>query len=167
MPALLSMRERVPIGTGKGTHRDRPYISEPSVNRPEPSSSADESAIESAISTQRDAVWDWLVDRFGLPVDTDTQQARVGRCVRELRAQVDAQTGVQSRTADPLEAEHVARLLDQRARNWPAHYPDATLTPEAYVKHFHALARPPLRVSADDQRRAEVQAAIAGLKEEA
>jgi len=99
-----------------------------------------------------DTIWDWLVDadRFGMPAATPTQKKRVGRLVRELAPLIP----------DDVSREGVWSMLDGRVQVWPMHFPGATLTPEALVKHFTQLTRPPLRRSDHDMRREATRSAL-------
>ncbi|HHH27371.1 MAG TPA: helix-turn-helix domain-containing protein [Polyangiaceae bacterium] len=101
-----------------------------------------------------DAVWDLIVDAFGLPTATKTQQRRVGRVVREIVAALRDEGIPEDRWADEVR---------RRGRAWPLHFEGATLTPEALVKHWGQLGRPPLRGrSREAARIAAVEAARAG-----
>lgn len=71
---------------------------------------------------------------FNLPTGTAAQRKRVGRLARELNAKIEHEGGMTD-------------TLQERADAWPVHFPDATLTPEAFEKHFTQLGRPPLRRS--------------------
>ena len=82
----------------------------------------------------RNVAWDFYThpDGFNLPAKTKAQQQRVGRLARELNAKIEHEDGMTD-------------TLFERAAAWPAHFPDATLTPEAFEKHFTQLGQPPLR----------------------
>ena len=105
---------------------------------------------------ERDSVWDFFThhDTFAMPAATKDQQRRVGKAVREVRAQMPDVGGYRNEW----------ELLIARARAWPQHFPNATLTPEAYTKHFVALDRPPLRGNERDSERARTVAALAELE---
>lgn len=77
----------------------------------------------------RNPVWDALVVVFGEPT-TDT--------ARTLRGKMVASLGRAGATG--------ADVVD-RARSWPLHFPDATLTETALEKHWDRLGRPPLKLS--------------------
>ena len=105
---------------------------------------------------ERDSVWDFFThtDTFAMPAATKDQQRRVGKAVREVRAQMPDVGGYRNEW----------ELLIARARAWPQHFPNATLTPEAYTKHFVALGRPPLRGNERDSERARTVAALSELE---
>lgn len=83
----------------------------------------------SASGRIRNPIWDALVEVFGEP-STDT--------ARTLRGKVCS-----SLTRAGATPDEVLR----RARSWPSHFSDATLTETALEKHWDALGRKPLRVS--------------------
>lgn len=102
-----------------------------------------------------DPIWEFFVhpDTFELPVETDAQRKRVGRLVREVRPLVEAD-----------EATAQWNELVSRARNYPNMMPDGTLlTPEAFVKHYTALGRPPLVVDKRGAEREALREALRGL----
>lgn len=78
---------------------------------------------------QRNPIWDALVEVFGEP-STDT--------ARTLRGKVCSSLTRAGATPEELIA---------RARSWPRHFEDATLTETALEKHWDKLGRPPLRVT--------------------
>ena len=78
---------------------------------------------------ERNPIWDALAEVFGEP-STDT--------ARTLRGKVCS-----SLTRAGATPDEVLR----RARSWPNHFADATLTETALEKHWDALGRKPLRVS--------------------
>ena len=99
----------------------------------------------------RNVAWDFYThpDGFNLPAKTKAQQQRVGRLARELNAKIEHEEGMTD-------------TLFDRASAWPAHFPDATMTPEAFEKHFTQLGRTPLRRSKREVEQAtERQKAIA------
>ena len=99
----------------------------------------------------RNVAWDFYThpDGFNLPAKTKAQCDRVGRLARELNAKIEHEGGMTD-------------TLFERAAAWPAHFPDATLTPEAFEKHFTQLGQPPLRRSKREVEQAtERQKAIA------
>ena len=73
------------------------------------------------------AIWDSLTDIFGAPTTRSAESLR-GKHVQSLAAA----------GATPDE-------IMRRARTWPAHFDNATLTPAALEKHWDALGRKPLR----------------------
>lgn len=75
----------------------------------------------------RNELWDALTAVFG-DATTISAQSRRGRVIKSLR----------SARASPDE-------VISRARRWPLHFDDATLTETALEKHWDTLARPPLR----------------------
>lgn len=105
----------------------------------------------------RNVAWDFLTDRetFGLPTVTATQRTRVGRLARELNASITDALLAGPATYDDMFGECV-----RRAATWPTHFPDATLTADAFVKHFELLGAPPLRQSKGAATRAETRAAM-------
>lgn len=78
---------------------------------------------------ERNPIWDALVEVFGEP-STDT--------ARTLRGKVCSSLTRAGATPEDLIA---------RARSWPRHFEDATLTETALEKHWDKLGRPPLRVT--------------------
>lgn len=76
----------------------------------------------------RNAVWDALVEVFGEP-STDT--------ARSLRGKVCSSLTRAGATSDEVVA---------RAKSWPRHFENATLTELALEKHWDALGRKPLRM---------------------
>ena len=100
---------------------------------------------------KRNHIFDWFVDRFNMPTGTDIQKARVGRLVRETTAALQEEQHVD------VAHESIIRLLDRRAQSWPNHFPDATLTPEAFAKWIPTLARPPIKGGIRDQSRAALE----------
>jgi len=76
---------------------------------------------------QRDEVWDALTDIFG-PALTRTAEQHRGKLVASL-----AEAGA---TRDEIFA---------RAKRWPLHFENATLTAAALEKHWDTLNRKPLR----------------------
>lgn len=75
----------------------------------------------------RNEIWDALTVIFG-EATTETAQSRRGKVCRSLR----------SARASPEE-------IIRRARSWPSHFGDATLTELALEKHWDTLGRKPLR----------------------
>jgi hypothetical protein len=75
----------------------------------------------------RNPLWDALTYVFGEPT-SPTAISKRGKVCRDLKA------------ADATPDQVVAR-----ASAWPAHFDDATLTPEALEKHWDTLGRRPLR----------------------
>jgi len=82
-----------------------------------------------ARTREPNVVWDALVEVFGEP-STDT--------ARTLRGKVCS-----SLTRAGATPEEIIR----RAKSWPNHFTDATLTETALEKHWDALGRKPLRVT--------------------
>ncbi len=80
-------------------------------------------------SRQRNGVWDALTEVFG-EASTESAKSLRGKVVRSL-------------TAAGATREEVLT----RARSWPRHFEDATLTETALEKHWDALGRKPLRLS--------------------
>lgn len=80
-------------------------------------------------SRQRNGVWDALTEVFG-EAQTESAKSLRGKVVRSLSA------------AGATPEEVLAR-----ARSWPRHFEDATLTETALEKHWGALGRKPLRLS--------------------
>jgi hypothetical protein len=80
-----------------------------------------------AAPRQPDPIWDALNYVFGA-VTSPTGLSKRGKVNRDLK-----KAGA---TADQVVA---------RASAWPAHFDDATLTPEALEKHWDTLGRRPLR----------------------
>ena len=81
----------------------------------------------SAEPRKRNEIWDTLTHMFGEPTTPSATRAR-GKVCAELK------------TAGATPDE-----ILQRGRNWPSHFDGATLTEHALVKHWHTLARKPLR----------------------
>jgi hypothetical protein len=75
----------------------------------------------------RNVIWDALTYVFGEPT-SPTAISKRGKVCRDLKAA--------NATPDQVVA---------RASAWPAHFDDATLTPEALEKHWDTLGRRPLR----------------------
>jgi len=75
----------------------------------------------------RNEIWDALTHMFGEPATPSATKGR-GKVCSELKAA----------GASPDE-------IMARGKNWPAHFDGATLTEHALVKHWHTLARKPLR----------------------
>lgn len=76
----------------------------------------------------RNLIWDALTQVFG-EATTESSRSRRGKVCRSLTAA----------RASPEE-------IIQRARSWPRHFDDATLTETALEKHWDVLGRPPLRM---------------------
>lgn len=76
----------------------------------------------------RNPIWDALVEVFGEP-STDTS--------RSLRGKVCSSLTRAGATPDEIL---------KRAKSWPRHFENATLTELALEKHWDALGRPPLRL---------------------
>ena len=76
----------------------------------------------------RNPLWDALTEVFG-EATTETACSRRGKVCRSL-------------TAARASPEEIVR----RARAWPRHFDDATLTELALEKHWDVLGRPPLRI---------------------
>lgn len=76
----------------------------------------------------RNELWDALTEVFGEPT-TETARTLRGKIVRSLR------------DAGATHGEVLAR-----ARSWPRHFENATLTEAALEKHWDRLGRKPLRV---------------------
>lgn len=79
--------------------------------------------------TKRNEVWDSLSEIFGEPT-TATNRTLRGKVVKSL-----------------LGADATRDDIYSRARAWPLHFPDATLTPTALEKWWDQLGRPVLRGS--------------------
>lgn len=78
-------------------------------------------------------IWDALITVFGeIP---DSQRGRYGRIVRDLS-----------------NLGHTGDDVLHRASVWPMHFPTATLTPEALLKFWGQLGRPPLRLNPQQQK---------------
>ena len=77
----------------------------------------------------KNLIWDALGEVFGEPTTTSATKLR-GKVCSSL-----AQAG-----ATPSE-------IVSRAKSWPRHFDDATLTDTALEKHWDKLGRPPLRVN--------------------
>ncbi len=77
----------------------------------------------------RNAIWDALTEVFG-DATTETARSRRGKVCRSL-----AGAG-----ASPGE-------IVRRAKSWPRHFDDATLTELALEKHWDTLAHKPLRMN--------------------
>jgi hypothetical protein len=75
----------------------------------------------------RNEIWDTLAHMFGEPTTPSAIKAR-GKVCSELR-----------------QAGATAEEILERGKKWPNHYDGATLTEYALVKHWHTLARKPLR----------------------
>ena len=90
------------------------------------------------LAKPRNFAWEWLTapEGWNLPTATSAQQKRVGRLAREINATLDH---------EHIPDNERLATLDQRARAWPLHFPDATLTVDAFVKHMTQLGQPPLR----------------------
>ena len=76
---------------------------------------------------QRDLIWDTLEEIFG-PAQTRTEQSLRGKAVSSLRM-----------------AKATPEEILRRAKAWPLHFGDVTLTQEALEKHYTTLGRKPLR----------------------
>ena len=107
-----------------------------------------------AVPANRKIAWDFLTDArtFGLMALTATQKKRVGRLARELGAKIDAVNleGYQQQWTD----------LMNRAAQWADHFPDATMTADAFEKHFELLGSPPLKRSKRETTRQQTRAAL-------
>ena len=132
----------------KGAHMDEESLSHSALKAPpgatpnhqEPSVNHQETSIAPKAQERAttNSAWDWITDptTWNLPTQTRKQQRRVGALAREINAVLDHENiPLEERRAD----------LDARAVAWPMHFPDATLTIDAFVKHMTALGRPPLR----------------------
>jgi hypothetical protein len=95
----------------------------PSLEEPESKDSV------SSAPRKPNPIWDALVEVFGEP-STDT--------ARTLRGKVCSSLSRAGATPDELIA---------RAKSWPRHFEDATLTETALEKHWDKLGRPPLRAA--------------------
>lgn len=73
-------------------------------------------------------IWDALTEIFG-EATTETARSRRGKVCRSLK----------NARASPEE-------IIRRARAWPKHFENATLTELALEKHWDVLGRPPLRL---------------------
>ncbi len=107
-----------------------------------------------AVPAKRNVAWDFITDTgtWNLATKTEAQRKRVGRLVRELSAKLE-----------PLNLEGYDREwaeLVYRAARWPHHFPDATLTAEAFEKHFELLGSPPLKRSKQQTTMQETRKAI-------
>jgi len=111
-------------------------------------------AVPAKRKRKRNAVWDFLTDTrgFGMAAETPTQERRVGALAREISAKLST-LGLS--TYDTRWVE-----LVYRAGRWPHHFPDATLTADAYQKHFELLGSPPLKRSKTDTTRQATRDAI-------
>lgn len=101
--------------------RTQPNRTQPNPTEPEP--------LAPKPARARDPIWDALTAVFGEPT-TRTAQTLRGKVAVSLK-----QAG-----AGPGD------VVD-RARTWPLHFPDATLTETALEKHWDRLGRPPLKLS--------------------
>lgn len=90
---------------------------------PSPKEDSKESSLR-----ERNPIWDALVQVFGEP-STDT--------ARKLRGKVCSSLTRAGATHDDI---------IRRAKTWPRHFENATLTETALEKHWDALGRQPLRV---------------------
>jgi 5-methylcytosine-specific restriction endonuclease McrA len=95
----------------------------PSLEEPESKDSV------SSAPRKPNEIWDALAEVFGEP-STDT--------ARSLRGKVCASLTRAGATPDELIA---------RAKSWPRHFENATLTETALEKHWDKLGRPPLRAA--------------------
>lgn len=77
----------------------------------------------------RNPIWDALTEVFG-DATTETARTRRGKVCRSL-------------TAAHATPDEILR----RARSWPRHFDDATLTDLALEKHWDVLGRKPLRMT--------------------
>ncbi len=103
-------------------------LREDTVMAPEPSIEPSEEPSPAAPSKeQRDRVWDSLVEVFSQPA-TQSDRRRFGKTVRELL------------TDTTLTPEQVAVAIPFRALRFREVWPGLTLTLEALVKHWSALA---------------------------
>lgn len=91
---------------------------------------------------------------------TKAQRQRVGRLARELNASLAEASDVEMASVPWVDA---FREMVARASEWPSHFPDATMTAEAFVKHFELLGKPPLKRTAADVERARTRAALEAL----
>lgn len=82
----------------------------------------------SSLARPRNELWDALTEIFGEPATKSAQTLR-GKVYNSLAA------------AGAKPDEVLAR-----ARSWPKHFDNATLTEAALEKHWHTLARPPMRL---------------------
>lgn len=98
-------------------------------SREEPLKEPSEELASPRNGRQRNPVWDALTEVFGEP-STDT--------ARTLRGKICSSLTRAGATPDELVT---------RAKSWPRHFEDATLTETALEKHWDKLGRPPLRVS--------------------
>lgn len=120
-PSLTVVRGEYQSDTGGGLTVIPP---EPEV---EPEVEPLAPAARKTPKAELDAIWDALTDIFG-PVTTRSKETLRGKNVQEL-----AHAG-----ATPDE-------ILRRARTWPQHFDNATMTEAALVKWWDTLGRKPLR----------------------
>lgn len=94
-----------------------------------------QSLAAAAAIRPRDPIWDVLAAGFGDPA-TSSERGKRNRAVKELR-----------------DAGATPDQIIRRADAWPHHFPGATLTDTALVKHWTQLGRPVMRRNpeADDR----------------
>jgi len=107
-----------------------------------------------AETAKRNVTWDFITDTgtWNLATKTEAQRRRVGKLVRELSAKLE-----------PLNLDGYDREwaeLVYRAGRWPHHFPNATLTAEAFEKHFELLGSPPLKRTKSETTRQTTRKAI-------
>lgn len=113
----------------KRVERPRELPGEPPQDRTALTVSDRVTEVEPNGSTrERNPIWDALVQVFGEP-STDT--------ARKLRGKVCSSLTRAGATHDEI---------IRRAKTWPRHFENATLTETALEKHWDALGRQPLRV---------------------
>ncbi len=96
---------------------------------PEPSLLQPSKSKASFAASPRNPLWDALTQVFG-DATTETARSRRGKVCRSLAAA----------GASPDE-------IIRRAKSWPRHFDDATLTELALEKHWDTLAHKPLRMA--------------------
>ncbi len=114
-----------PLENGKGVQSTTTGVQSIA---PEPSLEPSLEATPNGVARQN-PIWDALTQVFG-EATTETARSRRGKVCRSLAAA----------GANPDE-------IVRRARSWPRHFDDATLTELALEKHWDVLGRKPLRVT--------------------
>lgn len=111
-----------------------------------------------AVPAKQNVAWDFFTSEraFNMAAGTALQEKRVGRLTRELRAKLAV---LKISDYDDAWAE-----LMLRASRWADHFPDATMTAEAFEKHFELLGSPPLKRSKRETTRQQTRDAIARMK---
>ena len=115
-----------PLDKPKGAIYD---IQRVPYSAPEPSLLQPVLKSKAVAATPRNPIWDALTEVFG-DATTETARSRRGKVCRSLAAA----------GASPDE-------IVRRAKSWPRHFDDATLTELALEKHWDTLAHKPLRMA--------------------